>query len=139
MKAFVLLFFFFLSFQRASAQAPVVAKKQLQAARALHAIQIDGALTEAAWQAVSPGTDFITLEPVPGEPSSQKTEVKVIYDNTGIYIGAICWDTEPGGIQKELTQRDQFGNTDWFGAFIDSYQDGLNAVGFIVTPCRGAV
>lgn len=134
MKAFIPLFFFVLSFQWTGAQAPVVAKKQLQAARASHAIQIDGALTEAAWLAVSPGTDFITLEPVPGEPSSQKTEVRVIYDNSGIYVGAICWDTEPGDIKKELTQRDQFGNTDWFGAFIDSYQDGLNAIGFIVTP-----
>lgn len=46
----------------------------------------------------------------------------------------MMYDTHPDNISKELSQRDQLSNTDWFGIFIDAYRDGINGVGFIVTP-----
>lgn len=115
------------------AQAPAAEKKQLQAMSTSEAIDIDGILSESAWKQAAPAQDFITLEPNPGLPPGQRSEVKVLYDNSGIYIGAMCWDGQPDGIQRELSQRDNMGNTDWFGVFIDAYRDGINGVGFLVT------
>ncbi|MFM8449394.1 MAG: DUF5916 domain-containing protein [Haliscomenobacter sp.] len=115
-------------------QPPAPQKKQLQAIRISTPIDIDGTLSEDAWQTALPATDFTTLEPNPGLPASQRTEVRVLYDNTGIYVGAFCHDTDPAGIKKELSERDETRNTDWFGLFFDPYLSGINALGFLVTP-----
>lgn len=109
-------------------------KKQLQAVRTTGEIEIDGILSEDIWKTAPFATDFITLEPNPGKPASQATEVRVAFDNTGIYIGALCRDTEPSEIKKELSERDDTKNTDWFGLFFDPYQSGINALGFMITP-----
>ncbi len=109
-------------------------KKEVSAHRISEQITIDGVLDETAWLAAPFATNLVQLEPNPGEAASQKTHVKVLYDNTGMYIGAMLHDTNPDSILQQLSQRDEFGNTDWFGVFIDAYRDGINGVSFIVTP-----
>ena len=99
---------------------PSVGRKKIQAVRTTSDMDIDGVLREEVWQTAPVASDFITLEPNPGKPASQRTEVRVVYDNTGIYIGALCRDTDPSGIQKELSERDDTKNTDWFGMFFVS-------------------
>jgi len=59
-----------------------------------------------------------------------------MYDNTGLYFGILCYDAQPDSILKELSQRDNLGNTDWVGVFMDTYWDGINGVSFIVTPAN---
>ncbi|MBK7408613.1 MAG: hypothetical protein IPJ40_11455 [Saprospirales bacterium] len=49
-------------------------------------------------------------------------------------MGATLFDSEPDSILQELTDRDQLGNTDYFGVIIDAYKDGINGLGFLVTP-----
>ena len=66
-------------------------------------------------------------------PSSQKSEIRVLYDDKAIYVGAMLFDTSPDSILKQLSQRDQIGITDWFAVILDPYRDGLNGFGFIVT------
>ncbi len=96
-------------------------------------IKIDGVMDEIAWQESPLITDFIQNEPNPGQPASQKTEVRILYDNTAIYVGAILYD-DPDSIMQVLSLRDELDNTDWFGLVIDAYRDGNNGVGFIVSP-----
>ncbi len=96
-------------------------------------INIDGFLTDKAWDKSEIATNFIQTDPVFEDPVSQKTEVKLLYTDRGIYIGAMMYDTEPDKILKELSPRDQRGNTDWFGVVFDTYQDGLNGFSFNVT------
>ncbi len=96
-------------------------------------INIDGFLNDAAWAKSEIATDFIQTDPVFQDPVSQKTEVKILYTDRGIYVGAMMYDTDPGMILKELSPRDQRGNTDWFGVVFDTYQDGLNGFSFNVT------
>lgn len=127
--AFLCLFLYNLG----NAQALDPQKKQVNTHTTLASIAIDGSLKEEAWQDAVPATDLIQLEPRPGEPASERSEIRVLYDNTGIYIGARLYDSNPGKILKELTQRDQIGNADWFGIFLDPYRDGINGVGFIVS------
>ena len=104
--------------------------KQLNALRITKAPKIDGVLDEAVWQNAQIANNFIQLEPDPGNPSAQKTEVKVLYDNTAIYIGAVLYDVSSDSILKELTNRDEEGNVAMFGAFIDTYNDDQNAFAF---------
>ena len=109
-------------------------KPTLEAIRAEESLKVDGILDEAAWAEAPVASDFVTLRPNPGKPSRQRTEVKVVYTNTGIYIGAELYDTHPDSILSELTERDDLGNTDFFGVVLDPYQTGQNGFTFLVTP-----
>ena len=111
-----------------------VGVKTAFAKRSTDELRIDGLLDDAAWEQAVPITGFIQNEPKPGEPASQKTEVRILYDDHAIYIGARMYDTSPDSILNELSERDQMGNADYFGLSIDTYLDGLNGLGFIVTP-----
>jgi hypothetical protein len=102
--------------------------------RSSSAIRIDGSLDEAAWHNVPVATDFITNSPEYGKPASNKTEVKVIYDNTAIYVGAYVYDKSQN-IRRQFTPRDQEreADVDYFAVFFDTYQDRQNAFQFLVT------
>ncbi len=111
-------------------------KRHMSARRISERISVDGVLNEAVWAEAAPAADFVQTSPVPGVASAFRTEVKVLYDNSGVYIGAMMYDPRPDSILQELTQRDRLGNTDIFGVFIDSYRDGLNGLAFLVTPAN---
>ena len=109
-------------------------KRQLQAVRLGGAApKMDGVLDEAAWQAAPIATDFYELEPTPGPREKHKTEVRVLYDDAALYIGAVMHDVSADSILHQLSERDDFGNTDWFGIFIDTYSDHLNGYEFLVS------
>ncbi|HMO38525.1 MAG TPA: DUF5916 domain-containing protein [Saprospiraceae bacterium] len=118
------------------AQTSDFPKKEMPAYRIETAIKLDGLLDEAVWQDVPAARQFIQHLPIFGAKPAQPSEVKILYDDSGIYIGAILYDSKPDSILQELSQRDQLGNTDWFGVFIDPYRDGINGVAFVVTPAN---
>ena len=109
-------------------------RKVLEAWRLEGSVKIDGQLSEPAWLHAPAATGFVQNEPDPGKPAAFPTEVRVLYDDDALYVGALCRDPHPDSILQELTERDNFGNTDWFGITIDAYRDGLNGLGFFVTP-----
>ncbi len=109
-------------------------EKTLQAVRTTEKIKIDGQLNESVWQKAPAATDFVQFEPNNGAKPGQHTVVKVLYDQTGIYIGAYCYDTSPDSIRLDLTQRDEDAPTaDAFGIIIDPFNQGLYGYMFIVT------
>jgi len=108
-------------------------KKQLKALRINTPLKIDGDLSEIDWQQAPFATDMVVNQPAPGSKPSQRSEIKVLYDDSAIYVGAMLYDTHPDSILREVTQRDNIGNSDWFGIFLDPYQDGINGVSFIVS------
>ena len=75
------------------------------------------------------------FEPDNGIPISKtkNTEVKVLYDNTALYISALLYDDEPNKISKELTNRDVFGNSDVFSVSINGFNDGQQDYRFYVS------
>ncbi|MDH3322352.1 MAG: carbohydrate binding family 9 domain-containing protein, partial [Flavobacteriaceae bacterium] len=109
--------------------------KELQAVRVTQAPKIDGKLDDLVWQNAPVARDFVMFRPGNGdpEPEDQKTEVKVIYNNSGIYIGARMYDPEPDKILRQLTERDNMGTTDFFGIGINPNNDGQNEFEFFVT------
>ena len=108
-------------------------KRQLQAVRTSTPPKMDGALDDAAWQSAPVATSFIELELNPGRPEKHPTEVRVLYDDAALYIGAVMHDAAADSILSQLSARDDFGNTDWFGVFIDTYHDQLNGYEFQVS------
>ena len=112
--------------------APVVARRQLAATRTATAIKLDGLLDEAAWGSAPVASQFTQFRPHPGPRERLPTEVRVLYDDAAMYVGAKMLETSPDSIRRELTQRDNIGNTDFFAFFLDPYRDHLNGYGFFV-------
>jgi hypothetical protein len=106
----------------------------LRAITSESSIKVDGILDEPGWTSSDIAHSFTENDPVPGTPSSQRTEVRVLYDNDAIYIGAMMFDTSPDSILSQLTARDELGNADYFGVWFSCFRDGINAFQFVVTP-----
>ncbi|MFC1485591.1 hypothetical protein ACFL55_01025 [Candidatus Latescibacterota bacterium] len=78
-------------------------------------IVMDGRLSESCWDMAEPATGFIQREPLEGKPATEKTEVRVLYDDMNLYIGVLCYDREPEliihselGFDENLDQDDSF-------------------------------
>lgn len=108
--------------------------KSLQAIKVSQIPKLDGKLDDSVWQTAPVATDFIINFPDYGKPSSQKTEVKVVYTDEAIYVGAYMHD-DPHLIKQQLTERDkeERQDADNFGVAFDTYKDKQNAFQFIVT------
>ena len=109
-------------------------EKTLQAIKTASAPKIDGSLDDMAWKDVPVARDFIQNFPSFGLPASQKTEVRVVYDNSAIYIAAYLYD-DPALIRKQITARDeeQSKDLDYFAVFLDTYNDDQNGFEFLVS------
>jgi hypothetical protein len=108
--------------------------KTIQAIKISDAPRIDGSLDEPIWQTVPVAKEFITNTPVYGLPSAFNTEVRIVYDNNALYVGAYIYD-DAALIRKQFTPRDQErqADVDYFSIFIDTYKDRQNAYQFLVT------
>lgn len=112
-------------------------QKSLQAVKATQTPKIDGNLDDIAWSNAPVLTDFIQNFPTYGLPVSRKTEVKILYDNSAIYVGAYLYD-DPSLIRKQITARDGEGQSDvdYFSIFFDTYKDQQNGFQFLVTTAN---
>ncbi len=100
------------------------------AARRNGAVNIDGNLDEAAWQAATPVTDFRQYDPQEGQPASERTEARILVDDDAVYVGMRLFDKDPKGIQSQLARRDESIEGDLVEVTLDSYHDHLSAVIF---------
>lgn len=92
--------------QTSDAGEPTAVAKALAVA-AEGAIEIDGRLDEPAWRNAPPITTFLQREPIEGAPPEERIEVRVLYDQGSIYIGAVLYERDPSRIRTQLVRRDQ--------------------------------
>ena len=108
----------------------------VRAVRLTEPLNVDGVLDEAAYQ-TPPITGFIQNLPLEGEPSSERTEAWVFYDDDNIYLVCRCWDSAPPEewIANEM-RRDAQGvrDNDFFGALFDTFHDRRNGFNFYTNP-----
>ena len=111
--------------------------RSLQAARVDQAPKIDGVLDDEVWKKAPEATDFVQNFPNNGSLSTVRTVVKIVYDNSAIYIGAWLYD-DPSLIHKQQTPRDEEQQTDadYFSVFFDTYNDKQNGFQFLVTSAN---
>lgn len=108
-------------------------EKQATAVRTSVAPKIDGLVNDSVWDKATPINDFVQYHPYFKAKPSQKTEVKILYDDNSLYIGAMLFDTSPDSILKQLGDRDDELNADGFGFEIDTYNQASDAYSFRVT------
>ncbi|MEL6771820.1 MAG: DUF5916 domain-containing protein [Bacteroidota bacterium] len=97
-------------------------------------LSIDGRLDEGAWASAPVASGFTQREPVPGDPATERTEVRVLYDANAIYVGFRCYLRDPSTLISRMARRDDFIQSDLALVAFDSYDDGRTAFVFAVTP-----
>jgi len=96
-------------------------------------IVIDGVLDEAVWMTAPPVTSFVQLVPDEGSPTSQRTEVRFLYDDHNLYVGAWLWDEIR--VTTRLARRDApQADSDAFFINLDSFHDHRTAYRLGVNP-----
>jgi hypothetical protein len=97
--------------------------------------KLDGKVTEDAWLKVPPYSTFIQTDPIEGAPASERTEVRVLIDKANLYIGVICFDSEPDKIVVSQNRRDaDLTETDAIIIVLDTFNDSQNAFVFGTNP-----
>ncbi|MDA2934248.1 carbohydrate binding family 9 domain-containing protein [Acidobacteria bacterium AH-259-D05] len=92
--------------------------KVARAQRVEGAPKIDGDLSESIWRGAPTVSGFLQRDPSEGEPATEKTEVKIIYNDRAIYFGILCYDSEPAKILATERARDGgVGGSAWDDAF----------------------
>jgi hypothetical protein len=102
----------------------------VHAVRTKESINIDGILSEQVWQNSFAITDFTQLDPNEGKPATERTEVRIAYDENAIYIGARMYDSYPDSIVKNLARRDVSVNADLFQIYLDPFFDKITGYYF---------
>lgn len=98
-------------------------------------IVLDGMLTEESWSDVEKAQDFWQYFPFDTSMAVAQTEVRMLYDESHIYIAAILFDSLPGEYITQSLRRDYRGpNTDGFSIVIDPFRDQTNGFFFGITP-----
>ena len=106
-----------------------------QASRTMKAPLIDGLVEKDEWSAAKVITGFTQAEPYEGAAATEKTEVRILYDNQAIYIGVICFDTAPNKIVTRDQRRDSsLDDSDSFQIILDTYMDHQNGFLFATNP-----
>ena len=128
--------------QAAPATLPIPATarihRSVRATRTTQPLVIDGLLGEASWTTAPPADGFTQAEPHTGEPATEATEVRVLYDAQFLYIGAILHDSHVpnivvNDIRKDFKEEDQ----DDFEVLLDTFHDRRNGYVFL-TNLAGA-
>jgi hypothetical protein len=114
-------------------KSPVLSNATVKHARS-H-IMIDGLLNESDWSETQPIGEIRQREPHPGDQASERTEVKLLFDEQNIYVGVICFDSEPRRIIATQMARDSDLSTDdKVEIVIDPFHDHRNGFYFATNP-----
>ena len=112
--------------------------KRVTAVRISEPIVVDGTLDEAAWALAGPAVDFYQQFPDEFGPATERSEVRFLFDDDMLYIGAMMYDREPGRLIIDSLRRD-FSNfqSDSFLIVLDTFLDRRTGYGF-ATNAGGA-
>ena len=105
--------------QEAAAPAGSREVPVLRAQRSTSPLQIDGRLDEEVWTAAPAAGNFVQGEPIEGAPARHRTEVRVLYDEQALYVGARMYDDAPRAIARQLVRRDEGGQFDYLELSLD--------------------
>lgn len=109
--------------------------RRIKAVRVTDEIKVDGLLNEPAWSLAQPATDLRQERPAEGEPASERTEVRVLFDDKNIYFGIRAFDSDASHINaRDLVRDSNFPNDDKVEIILDTYHDRRNAFRFAVNP-----
>lgn len=97
-------------------------------------VDFNGVPDEEFWQSAAP-LQMTMHSPVFGKQPTEKSDIRIVYDEKFIYIGAWLYYDDPSMMQSVSYKRDYMGmGSDWLGIFLDTYNDKENSQMFFTTP-----
>jgi hypothetical protein len=127
-----------LCFAFISPQVCAEAVRTLRAVRCEEPPVINGKLDEEAWSRAPVLNQLTTVQPSVGNPLSERTEVRVMYDDKAIYLGVRAHHRDPSAIMSKGRERDGMVlSGDYVAFFIDTFGDRRNGYAFAVSPDEG--
>jgi Domain of unknown function (DUF5916)/Carbohydrate family 9 binding domain-like len=119
----------------AGAAAPATELTAVRLADGATVPVLDGRVTDEAWLHVEPYATFTQTDPIEGAPATERTEVRVLFDKTNVYIGVICFDSDPSKVIVNQSRRDaDLTETDAIILVLDTFNDNQNAFVFGTNP-----
>lgn len=98
-------------------------------------ITLDGRLDEPVWKRAFPATDFKQQDPHFGEPATERTEVRMAFSRSSLYMGVTCFDSEPDKLLGNTMLRDApLPSDDRFMWTFDPYLNGRTGYFFEMNP-----
>lgn len=111
------------------------------------AIRVDGRISEDVWTRAQALTGFRQREPLEGAAATERTEIRIAYDDEALYIAVMAYDSRPDEIVARILQRDKLFQADRFGQagvsaagddavaiLLDPFHDHRNGVLFATNP-----
>ena len=124
------LFFCLLNYNVSGQSRPEVLAK-----RSDEPIKVNGELDEKIWETVNPITEFVQRLPLDGGEPSEKSEMRILYDDNYLYFGFIFFDSEPEKIRATILNRGGWiHRDDKLEIALDTYLDRRNAYLFEMNP-----
>ncbi|MBM3265820.1 MAG: carbohydrate binding family 9 domain-containing protein [candidate division Zixibacteria bacterium] len=98
--------------------------------------KIDGVMDDAVWSNSPVVTGVVQFSPEYLVPATEETEVRVLYDDENLYVGAICFDREPEKVVAREMRRDAniFTTDDTFAFTLSPVADGSVLILFNTSP-----
>jgi hypothetical protein len=119
---------------RAAAVQSSRERPAVRAVLATDAPKIDGTLDEAVWQSANVIDTFVQQEPNEGQPATDRTEVRILYDSGHLYIGIHAYANEAVTATEMRRDADRLFDEDNFQVILDTFNDSRNGYMFLTTP-----
>ena len=113
---------------------PAAFAADYRAVRAAQPPVIDGDLTDAVWAVAPEIGGFTQRDPDEGQPPTEKTIVRIAYDDEALYVAAKMFDSKP--VTSRLGRRDTTIESDWFRLYLDPHLDRRSGATFQVNPAN---
>ena len=111
-----------------------VSTREFRASRTATPPVIDGQLSDEGWSHAQVMSGFTQIDPEEGQPATERTEVRVLYDDRALYVGVRLFDRDAALIGRRLTTRDgNAGDADRITLYLDPMHDHLTGVMFRVS------
>src|SRR4051812_44962822 len=117
-----------------AAPMPMGERPSVIAVRTNDPIKLDGVLDEAAWSSATVVDRFVQQEPQEGQPATDRTEVRVLYDAGHLYIGVKAFASLSVSATEMRRDADRLFDEDNFQVILDTFHDSRNGYMFVTTP-----
>jgi uncharacterized protein DUF5916/cellulose/xylan binding protein with CBM9 domain len=94
---------------------------------------IDGRLNDSVYADAEPATAFTQQDPDEGQAATERTELRILYDDEALYIAARMFDSDAALIAQRLSSRDGDADADMLEIYLDPMHDHLTGANFRVS------
>ena len=110
-------------------------RPEVVATRTELTIKVDGLLDEPVWATIKPITEFVQRLPLDGGEPTEKSEMRVAFNNNFIYFGFTFFDSDPEKVRATILNRGGWiHRDDKLEIALDTYHDRRNAYLFEMNP-----